>query len=192
MAAQSVLARTFLLHLLPPPGEGAQVAVTLASAARHPGALCCVLGRPMLHVLTCSVAQSCPTPCDPMDCSTPGFPVHYQLLELAQTHVHQVGDTIQPPYSVVPFYSCLQSSPASGSFPVSQFFASGGQSIGASASASVLLMNILLRSTGFISLHSKGLSRVFSNITVQNHQFFHTQLSLWFNSHIHTQLLEKP
>ena len=66
-----------------------------------------------------SVAQSCPTLCDPMDCSTPGFPVHHQLPELAQTHVHHVGDAIHPPISssVVPFSSCLQSFPKSGSFP---------------------------------------------------------------------------
>ena len=76
----------------------------------------------------------------PMD--MPGFSVHHQLLELAQTHVHRVGDAIQPSHPVVPFSSCLQSSPASESFPVSQFFTSGGQSIGVSASASVLPMNI--------------------------------------------------
>ena len=85
--------------------------------------------------------------------------------------------------SVVPFSSCLQSFPASGSFPMSQFFASGGQSIGVSASASVLPMNIQnwfpLGWTGWISLQSKGLSRVFSNTTVQKHQYFGTQLSLW-------------
>ena len=98
--------------------------------------------------------------------------------------------------SVVPFSSCLQSFQASGSFPMSQFFASGGQSIGVSASASVLPMNIQdwfpLGLTGWICLQSKGLSRVFSNTTVQKHQFFGTQLSLWSNSHIHTWLLEKP
>ena len=98
--------------------------------------------------------------------------------------------------SVVPFSSCLQSFPASGSFLISQFFASGGQSIGALASASVLPMNIQgwfpLGLTSFISLQSKGLSRVFSNTTVQKHPFFGTQLSLWSNSHIHTWLLEKP
>jgi len=91
--------------------------------------------------------------------------------------------------SVVPF-SCLQSFPASGSFLMSQFFASGDPSIGVSASASVLPMNIqnwfYLGWTGWISLQSKGLSRVFSNTTVQKHQFFGTQLSLWSNSHIHT------
>ena len=98
--------------------------------------------------------------------------------------------------SVVPFSSCLQSFPVSGSFPTSQFFASGGQSVGASASTSVLRMNIEdwfpLGLTGLISLQSKELSRVFSNTTVQKHQFFGAQLSLWSNSHIHTRLLEKP
>ena len=90
---------------------------------------------------------------------------------------------------VIPFSSCLQSFSASGSFQMSLFFASGGQSIGASASASVLPVNIQdwfpLGLTGLISLQSKGLSRVFSNTTVQKHQFFSTQLS---NSHIHTWL----
>ena len=96
--------------------------------------------------------------------------------------------------SVVPFSSFFQYFPASGSFPMSQFFASGGQSIGASASASVLPMNIQdwfpLGLTA-VSLQSKGLSRVFSNTIVQKHQFFSAQLSLWSNSHIHTWLLEK-
>ena len=94
--------------------------------------------------------------------------------------------------SIIPF-SCLQSFPASGSFPISQFFASGSQSTGASASVSVLLMNIQdwfpLVLTGVISLHSKGLSRIFSN-TVQKHQFFSAKPSLWSNSHFH--ILDKP
>ena len=98
-------------------------------------------------------------------------------------------------FSVVPFSSCLQSFPASGSFQMSQFFASGGQSIGVSASASVLPMNIQdwspLGWTDLI-LQSKGLSRVFSNTTVQKHQFFGAQLSSQSNSHIHTWLLRKP
>ena len=98
--------------------------------------------------------------------------------------------------SVVPFFSCLQSFPASGSFPMRQFFASGGQSIGVSPSASVLPMNIQdwfpLGWAGWISLQSKGLSRVFSNTTVQKYQFFHVKISLWSNSHIHIWLLEKP
>ena len=98
--------------------------------------------------------------------------------------------------SVVPFSSWLQFFSASGSFPMSQFFTSGGQSIGLWASASVLPMNIQdwfpLGLTDWISLQSKGLSRVFSNTTVQKHQFFGPQLSSQSNSHIHTWPLEKP
>ena len=98
--------------------------------------------------------------------------------------------------SSVPFTSCLQSFPAWGSFPMSQFFESGGQNIGVSASTWVLPMNIQdwfpLGLIGLISLQSKGLSGVFSNITVQKHKFFSAQLSLWSNYHIHTWLLEKP
>ena len=97
--------------------------------------------------------------------------------------------------SVVPFSSCPQSLPASGSFPMSQLFASGGQSIGVSALASVLPKNTQdwspLGWTGCISLQSKGLSRVFSNTTVQKHQFFGAQLSSQSNSHIHTWPPEK-
>ena len=98
--------------------------------------------------------------------------------------------------SVIPFSSCLQSFPASGSLQMCHFITSGGQSIGVSASASVLPMNIQdwfpLGWNGWISLQSKGLSRVFSNTTVQKHQFFGTQLSLESNSHFHTWPLEKP
>ena len=97
--------------------------------------------------------------------------------------------------SVITFFSCLQSFPASGAFPTSQFFTLGGQSTRVSASASVLPMNIQdwfsLGWTGWNPLQSKGLSRVFSNNTVQKHQFFGTQLSLESNSHIHTCLREK-
>ena len=97
--------------------------------------------------------------------------------------------------SVVPFSSCLHSFPASGSFPVSQLFTSGGQSTGVSASASVLPLNIQgwfpLGWTSLNSLQLKRLSRVFSNTTVQKHQLFGAQLSLWSNSHIHTWLQEK-
>ena len=97
--------------------------------------------------------------------------------------------------SVVPFFSWLKSLPASGFFQMSQFFASGGQSIGVSASVPVFPMNIQnwfpLGWTGWISLQSKGLSRVFSNTTVGKHQFFSAQLSLWSKSHIHMWLLEK-
>ena len=128
-----------------------------------------------------SVTQSCPTLCDPMNRSTPGFPVHHHLPEFTQTHVHRVSDAIQPSHPVVPFSSCPQSLPASESFPMSQLFA-WGQSIRVSALASVLPMNTQDRSplgwTDWISLQSKGLSRVFSNTIVQKHQFFGTQLSL--------------
>ena len=98
--------------------------------------------------------------------------------------------------SVIPFSSCPKSLPASGSFPMSQLFTWGGPSIGVSASASVLLMNTQdwspLGWTSWISLQSKGLSRVFSNTTVQKHQFFSIQPSSQSNSHIHTWPLEKP
>ena len=98
--------------------------------------------------------------------------------------------------SVIPFSSCPLSFPASGSFLMSQLFELGGQSMGASASASVLPVNIQgrfpLGLTGLISLLSKGLSRVFSNSTIWKHQFFSAEPSLWSNSHIHTWLLEKP
>ena len=97
---------------------------------------------------------------------------------------------------VIPFSSSFQSFPGSGSFQMSQLFASGGQWTGVSASASVLPMKIQdwfpLGLTGWISFQSKGLWRVFSNTIVQKHQFFGAQLSLQSNSHIHTQLLEKP
>ena len=96
-------------------------------------------------------------------------------------------------YKYICCFSCPQSFPASGSFPISWLFASGGQSIGASALASVFPMNIQgwlpLGLSGLISLQSKGLSRVFSNTTVRNHQFFSAQPSLWYSSHIHAWLL---
>ena len=123
-----------------------------------------------------SVTQSCPTLCDPMDCSTPGFPGHHQLPRLAQSCPSSGWSHSTMSSSVIPFSSCLQSFPVSRSFPMSQFFTSSGQSIGVSASALVLPMNIQdwfpLGLTGLIFLQSKGLSRVFSNITVQKHQFF--------------------
>ena len=138
--------------------------------------------HPFQAIQFSSVAQSCPALCNPMNHNTPGLPVHHQLLESTQIHVHRVGDAIQPSLPVVPFSSCPQSFPASGSFQMSQLFTSGGQSIGVSASTSVLPMNTQGRSplgwTGWISLQSKGFSRVFYNTTVQKHQFFGTQLSL--------------
>ena len=143
------------------------------------------------------VAQSCPTLCNPMDCSMLGFLVHHQHLELVQCHVHRVNLIHHPPISssVIPFSSCLKSFSASGSLLRSQFFPSRLK-YWVSAPASVLPMNIQdwfpLGWTGWISLQSKGPCKVFSNTTVQKHQFFSTQLCLQSNSHIHTWLLEKP
>ena len=132
-----------------------------------------IMCQPLFSVQFSSVAQSCLTLCDPMNRSTPGLPVHHQLPESTQTHVHWVGDEIRDPTissSVVPFFSCPQSFPASRSFQMSQLFASGDQSIGVSASTSVLPMNTEdwspLGWTGWISLQSKGLSRVFSNKSI--------------------------
>ena len=141
-----------------------------------------------------SVAQSCQTLCDPTDCSTlgpsPTPRVYPNSCPLSQW-CHPTMSS-----SVIFFSSCFQSCPASGSFQMSQLFASGGKIIGVSASTSVLTVNTQdwspLGWTGWISLQSKGLSRVFSNTTVQKHQFFSTQLSSQSNSHIHTWLLEKP
>ena len=142
-----------------------------------------------------SVTQSCLTLCDPMNCSKPGLPVHHQLPDSTQTHVHRDVDGIQPSHPVVPFSSCPQYFPALGSFQMSQLFISGGQSIGVSASTSVLPMNTQnwspLGWTGWMVLQSKGLSRVFSNTTVKKHQFFNTQFSLESNSHIHMWPVEK-
>ena len=164
--------------------------------------LCYILGSCWESNLKCSsvqfssVAQSCLTLCDAMNCSTSVLRVHHQLSQSTQTHVHRVGDAILSSHPVFPFSSCPQSFQASESFPMSQLFTSGGQSIGVSASTSVLPMNTQnwspLGWTGWISLQSKGLSRVFSNTTVQKQQFFSAQLSLQSNSHIHTWLLEKP
>ena len=141
-----------------------------------------------------SYSSSCLTLCDPMDCSMPGFPVHHQLLELAQTHVHRVGDAVQPSFPL--------SSPSG--FSLSQHqglfrWVSSSRHVAKvlefSALASVLLMNIQdwfpLGLTGLI-LQSKGLWKAFSSTTVQKHQFFCAQISLKSNSHIHTWLLEKP
>ena len=129
-----------------------------------------------------SVAQSCLTLWDPMDRSTPGFPVHQQLPELVQTHVHRVGDAIQLSHPLSsPSPPAFNPSQNQGLFKF-QLFASGGQSIGASAIASVLPMNTQDRFplgwTSWIPLLSKGFSRGFSNTIVQRHQFFSAQLSL--------------
>ena len=143
------------------------------------------------------VAQSCPTLCDPMNHTTPGLPIHHELLEFNQNHVHRVSDAIQPSHTLSsPSPPAFNLSLHQGFFPMSQLFISGDQSIGVSTSASVLPMSIQdwfpLRLTGWISLLSKGFSRVFSNTTVQKPQFFSAQPSLWSSCHIHTWPLEKP
>ena len=136
---------------------------------------------PWSSVQFSSVTQSCPILCDPMNGSTPGLPVYHQLPDFTQTHVHRAVMPSNYLSSVGPFSSCPQSFPASGSFQMSQLFARGSQSTGVSASTSVFPMNTQdwppLGWTGWISLQSKGLSRVFSNTTLQKHQFFSTQLS---------------
>ena len=142
-----------------------------------------ILGESLSSVQFSLVIQLCPTLCNPMDCSTPGLPVYHPLLEFTQTHIHWVSDAIQPSHPLLP-----PSPPAfnlaqhQGLFQRVSYSHQVGQSIGVSAWASVLPVNIQdwfpLRSTGWISLQSKGLSRVFSNTTVQKHQFFGAQLSL--------------
>ena len=113
-----------------------------------------------LSISSSRVCSSCPTLCDPMDCSMAGLPVYHQPPESTQAHVHLIGDAIQPSHPLIPFSSCLQSFPASRSFPMSQLLALGGHSIGTSASASVLPVSIQgwfpLGLTGLISLMSKG------------------------------------
>ena len=143
-----------------------------------------------------SVAQLYLTLCDPIDYSTPGFPINNQLLQLVQTDVHWVSDAIQPSHPLL--------SPSPPAFTLSQHqglfqwvsFSHWVAKVLASVSASVLPMNIQdwfpWGLTGWISLQSKGRWRAFSNTTVQKHQFFGAQLSLKSNSHIHTWPLEKP
>ena len=143
-----------------------------------------------------SFAQSCPTLCNPKDYSTPGFPVHHQLLELAQPHVHRVSGAIQPSHPLSsPFPPAFNLSQHQGLF---QWVNSSHQVAKVLALQSVLPVNVQswfpLGLTGLISLQSKGLSRVFSNTTFQKHQFFGTQLSFSMVqlSHLHTWLLQKP
>ena len=137
----------------------------------------------------------CLTLFDPMDCCMPGFPVHHHLLKLAQTRVYQVGDVIQPSHPV-----CLLLLPSI--FPSIRVFSNESVlhirwpkywSFSFSISPSNEYLGLIsFRMTGWISLQSKGLSRVFSNTTILKHQFFSPQASLWSNSHICTWLLEKP
>ena len=155
-------------------------------------------GSYFLHasVQLSSVTQPCLTLCDPMDCSMPGFFVHHQIPELTQTHVHRIGDAIQPPHPL--------SSHSPPAFNLSQHhglfqWVSSLHQVAKvlelhSAWASVLPVNIQgwfpLGLTGLISLQSKGLSRVFSSTTIWKHQFFSAQPSVWPNSYICTWLLE--
>ena len=125
--------------------------------------------------------QLCPTLCDPMNYSTPGLPVHHQLPEFTQTHVHWVSDAIQPSHPLSSTCPPVPNSTQHQSLPMSQLFTWSGQSIGVSALASFLPKKTQGWSpsewTGWISLQSKGLARVFSNTTVQKHQFFGAQPS---------------
>ena len=134
-------------------------------------------------ICCCSVTKSCPTLCDPMDCSTSGFLVLYYLLEFSQTHIHWVGDGIQSSHPLSPPLLLLSSIfPSIRVFLMSCLFTSGGQSIGISASASVLSVNIQgwfpWGLTGLIYFQSKRLSRVFSSTTIWKHQFSGAQRSL--------------
>ena len=176
----------------PPRGAWLFIYFICSSQSQSPKRLAFEISCFSLSVLSCmkdcccSVDQLCPAFFDPMDCSMPGFPVLHHLLEVAQTHVHWVSDAIQPSHPL--------SSPSPPAFSLSQhqhlfqWVSSLHQSIGISASASVLPKNIQdwfpLGFTGLISLQSKGLSRVFSN-TVQKHQFFGAQASLWLDPHNH-------
>ena len=140
----------------------------------------------------CSVAKLCLTLCDPMDCDTLGPPVLHYLPEFAQNQVHWISDATYPSHLLLPPLLLPSIFP---SIRVFSTFASGGRSIGASASALVFPINVQgwfpLGLTGLIPLLSKGLSRLFSSITVQNLQFFGAQPSLWSDFHIYTWLLEK-
>ena len=139
--------------------------------------------RTQLSTYSSSVQFSRSVVSDSMNCSTLGLSVHHQLPESTQTHVHWVSDAIQP------FILCRPLLLLLSIFPSIRVFSTGGQSIGVSASTSVIPMNTQgwspLGWTGWISLPSKGLSRVFSNTTVQKHQFFSAQPSSQSNSHVH-------
>ena len=144
-----------------------------------------------------SVAQSCPTLCNPMDCSTPGFCVHHQFPGFAQTHFHWVGDAIQHLIFCHPLFLLPSIVPSIRVFSnESALCIRWPKYWSFSFSISILSMNIQdwfpLRLTSLISLQSKWLSRVFSSTTVGKHRFFSAQPSLRSSSHIHTWLLEKP
>ena len=169
--------------------------ITLGSAYFSTKIICFLCVVHLFIIQFSSVAQSCPTLCDPMNCNTPGLPVHHQLPESTQTHVHRVSDAIQPSHPL--------SSPSPPALNLSQHQGLFQWVSSSHEVAKVLEFQLqhqsfqwtprtdLLEWTGWISLQCKGLSRVFSNTTVQKHQFFGAQSSQ-SNSHIHTWLLEKP
>ena len=143
----------------------------------------------LLIIQFSSVAQSCPTLCDPMNCSMPGLPVHHQLPEFTPTHVHQVGDANQP------FHPLLSHSPPAPIPPSIRVFSNESTlhmrwpkywSFCFSISPSNEHPGLISFRMDWLDLQPKGLSRVFSNTTVQKHQFFGAQLSSQSNSHIHT------
>ena len=150
----------------------------------------------MTSVQFSSVAQSCPTLCDPMNCSTPGLPVHHQLPEFTQTHAHRLGDSISHLILCRPLLLLPPIPPSIRVFSNESALHRRWPKYWSFSSASVRRMNTQdwspLGWTGWISLQSKGLPRIFSNTTVQKHQFFGAQLSSQSNCHIHTWLLEKP
>ena len=158
----------------------------------------CVFGNivPQLSSVQLLSPQLCPTFCRPMNCSTPGLPVHHQLPEFSPTHIHRVDDAIQPshplssPSPPVPnpsqHQSLFQWVNSLHEVAKALEFQPQHQSFQRTPNRSPLGW------TGWISLQSKTLSRIFSNTTVQKHQFFSAQLSSQSNSHIHTWLVEKP
>ena len=143
-----------------------------------------------------SVVQLCPALCNPMDCSTPGLPVHHQLPEFTQTHLHWVGDPIQPSHPLSSPSLALSLSQHQGVFKWVSSLHQVAKILGVSASTSVLLVNVQdwfhLGWTSLIFLLSEGLSRVLSSTTVWKHQFSADQPSLRSSSRIHPWLLEKP
>ena len=137
-----------------------------------------------------SVTQSCPTLCDPMDCNKPGFVVDHQLLELAQTHVHRDSDAIQPSHPLLSPSLPAFNFPSIRVFPMSQFFASGAQSFSFTISPSNEYLGLISFRMDWFGLFAVW--RVFSNTTVQKHQFLGAQPSSLSKSHIHTWPQEKP
>ena len=171
MRCYSALKKKMKDHALKRPWKDLKC-ILLSERSQSEKASCCVI--PSVSVQFNSVAQSCPTLCDPMNCSTPGLPVHHQLPEFTQTHVHRVSDAIQPshPSSVVPFSSCPQFLPASESFPMSQRLAWGGQSTCKTQKYGKLKRSIAARSWG--KGRNRGSQRIF-----RPHRVFHMMHYWW-------------